>query len=87
MSNSNKCEACSVSVHLTQEEIDKLFGKMARVRDIKTVSEDEYKKRINICMNCESLLYNTTCRHCGCIVQIKAKLQNSACPYPYKPKW
>ncbi|NLE23847.1 MAG: hypothetical protein GX625_00665 [Clostridiaceae bacterium] len=87
MSHSSKCEACSVSVHLSQEEIDTLFGKTMKVKNIKTVNEDEYKKRIDICMSCESLLYDTTCRYCGCIVQIKAKLQNSTCPYPYEPKW
>ena len=84
---SNKCEACSVSVHLSQEEIDILFGKAIRVKNVKTANEEEYAKRINICMNCESLMYNTTCRHCGCIIQIKAKLEHSACPYPYQPKW
>ena len=87
MSNQNQCEACSVSVHLTQEEIDMLFGKMSKVRNIKTVSEDEYEKRMNICKSCDSLMYETTCRHCGCIVQIKAKLQNATCPYPFNPKW
>lgn len=87
MAYSNKCEACSVSVHLTPEEIEALFGKTVRVKNVKTVSEDEYTKRMNICMDCESLLYNTTCRHCGCIIQIKAKLENAVCPYPYQPKW
>ncbi|HHU77863.1 MAG: DUF6171 family protein [Caldicoprobacterales bacterium] len=87
MSYSDKCEACSVSVHLSPEEVEKIFGKMTGVKNIKTVSEDEYKKRMDICMGCESLLFNTTCRHCGCLIQIKAKLKHAACPYPYKPKW
>lgn len=87
MSLSNKCESCSVSVHLSEQEIDSLFKKIADADNTKIVNEDEYDRRINICMGCESLMYNTTCRHCGCIIQIKAMLEHAVCPYPYQPKW
>lgn len=87
MAYSNQCEACSVSVHLSPKEIDALFLRTVDIENVKIASEEEYAGRINICMGCDGLIYNTTCRYCGCIVQIKAKLEHAACPYPYNPKW
>jgi len=81
------CKGCSASVRLTKEEIDKIFGKMPGISRVKTADEDTYQKRLAVCAECSSLEYGTTCRHCGCIVQIKAKLASSVCPYPGKPKW
>lgn len=81
------CKGCSASVRLSPEEIKKLFGETLRVRDVKTVSNEEYQRRLAICRSCESLQYGTTCIHCGCIVEIRAKLAASGCPYPYNPKW
>jgi hypothetical protein len=80
------CEACSVSVWLSPEEIENLFGTF-KVKKVKTVSEEKYRSRLSFCLACESLLYGTTCRFCGCIVQIKNKLEAAKCPLPYAPKW
>ncbi|MDL2228736.1 DUF6171 family protein [Treponema sp. OttesenSCG-928-L16] len=87
MDASNTCEACSVSVWLSEEEIKQLFGETMRVKNIKTVTEKEYEERMTFCRSCEALVYGSTCRHCGCIVHIKAKLQSAKCPYPFEPKW
>lgn len=81
------CKGCSASVRLSPEEIKKLFGETLRIRDVKTVSEEEYQRRLALCRSCDSLQYGTTCIHCGCIVEIRAKLAASHCPYPYDPKW
>ena len=87
MPNNSACEACAVSVHLTEQEIEEMFGKAVRVKSVKTVSEEEYSRRMALCKSCDCLLYNTTCRHCGCIIQVKAKLASAKCPFPYNPKW
>jgi hypothetical protein len=81
------CKGCSASVRLSPEEIKKLFGETLRIRDVKTVSEEEYQRRLALCRSCDSLQYGTTCIHCGCIVEIRAKLAASHCPYPYNPRW
>jgi len=81
------CKGCSVSVRLSPDEIKKLFGETLRVKNVKTVTEEEYKRRLALCRSCASLQYGTTCLHCGCIVEIRAKLAASHCPYPYDPKW
>ena len=86
MRNSD-CEACAVSVHLTEQEIEEMFGTAVRIKNIKTVSEEEYARRMAICKACDCLLYGTTCRHCGCVIQVKAKLTAAKCPFPYNPKW
>ena len=81
------CKGCTATVRLTQEEMDKIFGETMRVKNVKLVTEDEYNNRLDKCMSCEYLDYGTTCRFCGCIVQIRAKLAGSGCPYPYEPRW
>lgn len=87
MAYTGDCEACAVSVHLTDAEIAAIFGNTVRVKQVKTVSEEEYSRRVAICKECDQLLYGTTCRHCGCLIQIKAKLSGARCPNPYAPKW
>jgi hypothetical protein len=81
------CKGCLATVRLSPDEIKKLFGETLRVRDIKTVTEEEHQRRLAICKECASLQYGTTCSHCGCIVEIRAKLAASHCPYPFNPKW
>ena len=87
MERINECKGCITNVHLSKEEVEKLFGDMIKVRNIKTVSEDVYTERLSICNNCSALEYGTTCKYCGCLIQIKAKMQNAICPYPFDPKW
>ncbi|MFY9569534.1 MAG: DUF6171 family protein [Acetivibrionales bacterium] len=85
--NEPACKGCSGSVRLSPGEIRKLFGETLRIKDVKTVTEEEYQQRLALCKSCDSLQYGTTCIHCGCIVEIRAKLAASRCPYPYDPKW
>jgi Rieske Fe-S protein len=82
-----ECKGCSTTVHISPEEIQRLFGETLKVRNVKLVTEEVYRSRLQVCTQCASLDYNTTCRHCGCLVQIKAKLAGAKCPFPYSPKW
>jgi hypothetical protein len=81
------CKGCSASVRLSPDEIKKLFGETLKVKNVKTVTEEEYQRRLALCKTCASIQYGTTCLHCGCIVEIRAKLAAFQCPYPYDPKW
>lgn len=87
MEGINECKGCTANVHLSKEEVEKVFGDMKRVRDIKTVSENIYTERLSICDSCSALEYGTTCKYCGCLIQINAKMQSAKCPYPFDPKW
>ncbi|WP_223199821.1 DUF6171 family protein [Paenibacillus sp. 37] len=67
-------------------------AKMAKLVEIAsrsrpTVQDEEYERRLSICSACPGLQYGTTCRHCGCLVQVRAKLSESTCPFPYESQW
>jgi hypothetical protein len=81
------CKGCTSSVHISDDEIKKIFGSEVKVKNVKLVSEELYKNRLDICKNCDAFVYNTTCKYCGCLIEIKAKLSASKCPFPYNPKW
>ena len=82
-----KCKACSASVYVSEKEIDEMLNIITSNNEFKLASEEIYEKRLDICFNCNSPEYGTTCLQCGCIVQIRAKLLESTCPYPQKSKW
>ncbi|WP_244862545.1 DUF6171 family protein [Paenibacillus sp. J22TS3] len=51
------------------------------------VSNEEYARRLDTCWSCPSLQYESTCKHCGCLVAVRAKLSDSICPYPGQSRW
>lgn len=85
--NKKKCKACSITVQTSEDEIDKAIEKLSRLKGIKFVSDEIYESRLEKCMACQYLEYGTTCMQCGCIVQIRAKMPDSSCPYPHNHKW
>lgn len=45
------------------------------------VSDDVYKKRLEICKNCDKFdKSQDRCRECGCFVSVKAKFVLDSCP-------
>lgn len=82
-----QCKGCLETVHLSEEETKQVFGDVLRVKGVKLSTTETYRQRLETCYECSALQYDTTCKYCGCIVQVKAKLLNSKCPYPYNPKW
>jgi len=83
--DADNCKACRESVRLSGEEMERMFGTLRAKDDL--ADEETYRKRLAACSECDALWYGTTCRHCGCVVQIKARFLDSDCPYPYAPKW
>jgi hypothetical protein len=81
------CKGCQATVRLDDGEITKIFDEKFKVKSVKLVTEDLYQSRLAICSLCDYLDYGTTCRQCGCLIQIKAKLAGAYCPYPNDPKW
>lgn len=43
------------------------------VLNIKNVSDEEYKRRLNICQTSDCLNADGTCSICGCLMESKAK--------------
>lgn len=50
------------------------------------VDKDTYKKRLEICENCEHKNFFNICKLCGCPVITKAKVAMTDCPANKWPK-
>lgn len=80
------CKGCSASVHVTDEQLERVLRKLALHPD-SCVSDNQYEARLGSCEACPSLQYGTTCAHCGCFIQVRAKLSDKDCPHPSGSKW
>ena len=56
----------------TMDEIRALFSGRAAM--------EEYKKRVDTCLNCEFITGAFRCEKCGCYMKLKTKLKNAKCP-------
>ena len=88
MTDRKECKGCSATVHHSFEDIR---GKMAEY--LETIAPDQraemelYEKRLAQCTGCSGLYYESTCRHCGCFVQMRAMRKTADCPCPEGSKW
>ncbi len=80
------CPSCGLSVRLAPGEVERIMAEYFRGRRPELAPEGEAGRRIAICASCPDLLYGSTCRHCGCLVEIRARLAAQDCPAP-EPKW
>ena len=87
MSYIDSCKGCSASVNVTSEDIKAMILSIINSGNFKLVSDETYSKRIQKRAKCKYIEYNTTCRQCGCIVQIRALQQEKDCPYPKNSMW
>ncbi|MCZ1266538.1 hypothetical protein SAMN04487896_6107 [Paenibacillus sp. ov031] len=81
------CKGCNdqYDVKISEAKMARLVELASRSRPV--VEDAEYERRLSICSDCPGLQYGTTCRYCGCLVQVRAKLVESTCPFPYEPRW
>lgn len=68
------------------EEIDR-NGVYASIKELitaipeeKRTPETEYRRRLNICKNCDEL-GEATCGKCGCFVELRAAKAEMHCPH------
>ena len=81
------CPGCLASVHITPEEIQQAFHRAASVKPQALALQGVYEQRMRVCSACEALQFSTTCRHCGCLVGVKAKFAVATCPHPAGNRW
>lgn len=81
------CKGCNdqYDVKISEAKMARIVALASRSRP--AVEDSEYERRMSICSHCPALQYGTTCRYCGCLVQVRAKLVESTCPFPYEPRW
>ncbi|MBB6672391.1 DUF6171 family protein [Cohnella nanjingensis] len=80
------CKGCSADVHVSRRQIDRMLAALAD-KEFDVVSDTKYADRLASCRRCPSLQYGSTCMHCGCIVEIRAKLGDKGCPHPAGSRW
>jgi len=81
------CKGCTETVRRTPQEVEEWMRRRMSGPEWPAVPEQEYERRLAECRTCPSLVYGTTCKICGCLVQVRAKLPDARCPYPYEPRW
>ncbi|BAB05595.1 hypothetical protein P4637_01800 [Halalkalibacterium halodurans] len=87
MSGEPFCKSCTASVRLTKKEMDQLMVEYGEKDGKSLVGTSEYFRRVNQCMQCPDLLYETTCKYSGMLVQYISRFQNKSCPHPAGTKW
>jgi len=76
------CIGCTRIVRLAPGELDRILSDYRRANGGSLVDESVRQQRLAVCQACPDLLYGTTCRHCGCLVEVRASVGKNACPAP-----
>lgn len=79
MENRKICYKCLLE-DLDESEIYKSVKDMIdAIPEENRTAPEEYKRRLDICKTCESLI-SGTCVKCGCYVELRAAGKTRACP-------
>lgn len=84
------CRGCgrSASLRLAPGEVERILADyLVRHPGEPLVDEPTYAQRLALCRSCRDLQFGgTTCRHCGCLVAVRARLARAGCPAS-APRW
>ncbi|HSH92666.1 MAG TPA: DUF6171 family protein [Roseimicrobium sp.] len=84
------CKGCerSAAARLAPGEVQRLLAQyLASHPAERVVEQSTYEARLATCAACPDLTFaGTTCRHCGCLVAVRAKLADKCCPAS-RPRW
>lgn len=80
------CKSCQTTVHLAPGEVQRLLTQYLASHPQPLADAATAAHRLRTCASCPDLTYGTTCRHCGCLVEIRTKLATHSCPAP-SPRW
>jgi len=87
MSQTETCRGCVRIVNLAPGEVDRILAAVLRDEPAASLADDAtYQDRLVECSGCGDLRHGTTCRHCGCLVAVRAKIAGKYCPAP-QPRW
>ena len=86
MADPTNCKGCRGTVRLAAGEVERILAEYLRGTTARRVDDEVYCQRLVVCGECADLQYGTTCRHCGCLVAVRAKLAEKAC-LAAVPKW
>ncbi|TSB45257.1 DUF6171 family protein [Alkalicoccobacillus porphyridii] len=80
------CKGCLLKEELQNTTVQQLVEEQLKFETDLT-NDDVYQQRLRECEQCPSLSHETTCQHCGCFVQFRARLAYKSCPFPGQNKW
>lgn len=80
------CKGCREEYKVTEAQIARILAAPMFAAE-HCVPEDIYQERLLACRSCPKLEDGTTCRVCGCIVPVVAKLKERGCPLPGGGRW
>lgn len=79
------CRKCLLEEMDEEEIYTDLQKYIGQIPEEERTGEEEYRKRLQKCRECEQLL-SGMCRICGCYVELRAAVRNRSCPLVH-PKW
>ncbi len=86
MSTQELCTACPGKMQVPPGYIEELVD--ARIKSgVGIVNDNEYRRRMDICLKCDSCLNDAICMKCGCFIQLRALNEFRKCPHPDGDKW
>lgn len=82
----NQCKGCRASVRVKDEVIARALETLVAQGSV-LVEDEVYQRRLAQCEACSEFIYGTTCRICGCLLPVRARLADQRCPMPATPRW
>ena len=77
-----ECKHCLLR-DLETDEAEMIKKYRDRIDKADRVPDDEYERRLNICLDCDKF-FGATCSACGCYVELRALGIEARCP---RKKW
>ncbi len=74
------CKRCLLFEMADKDDVIAQVEKTRKLlNDDERSSDEEYKRRLDICKECDKLI-DATCLKCGCYVEIRALSKGAHCP-------
>ena len=73
------CYRCLLEDMDENEIMNKVQELIYGIPEDEKTDEAEYRRRLDICKNCDSLICGT-CKKCGCYVELRAAGRKRTCP-------
>jgi hypothetical protein len=86
MPRESACKACGEEYRVTEQQIARILA-APMFSSEHAVPDELYGARLAACRGCPKLEGGVTCRVCGCIVPVVAKLKERTCPLPGGGRW
>ncbi len=83
---SNECKRCLLLAAGEVKSFEALRSCIDNLDDELKVSDEEYKRRLSLCTQCDNLI-SGMCLKCGCYAEYRAVFKSKSCPDVGKEKW